>query len=129
MSSAEDEKDRLHVWDLADHERPRLQRITGFGQAVQYALASIYQVALDLKQPQRFSDLPVPHTRVFRVAVSTVQCVDILFQAFVALANGEIKTYDLLCLRISPYIIPDLWAIYEEKSLAGRSSSLSAAGA
>ncbi|TFY59345.1 hypothetical protein EVJ58_g5836 [Rhodofomes roseus] len=36
--------------------------------------------------------------------------------AFIALANGEIKTYDLLCMRMSPYNIPsDAWAQYEEK--------------
>ena len=39
------------------------------------------------------------------------------YQAFIALANGEIKTYDLLCLRISQFAIPNLWKIHEEKSL------------
>ena len=46
-------------------------------------------------------------------------------QAFVALANGEIKTYDLLCLRISQYMIPNAWKAYEEKSLLGGSESAS----
>ena len=43
----------------------------------------------------------------------------LIWQAFVALANGEIKTYDLLCLRISQYLIPNAWKAYEEKSLLG----------
>ncbi|OCH89538.1 hypothetical protein OBBRIDRAFT_881275 [Obba rivulosa] len=38
--------------------------------------------------------------------------------AFVALSNGEIKTYDLLCLRTSSYVIPNLWTAYEEKRMA-----------
>ncbi|KZT08686.1 uncharacterized protein LAESUDRAFT_676040 [Laetiporus sulphureus 93-53] len=36
-------------------------------------------------------------------------------QILVALANGQIKTYDLLCLRMSPYTIPsNLWQQYED---------------
>ncbi|KAH9947113.1 lethal giant larvae like, C-terminal-domain-containing protein [Amylocystis lapponica] len=34
--------------------------------------------------------------------------------AFIALANGVVKTYDLLCLRMSPYATPNLWAAYEK---------------
>ena len=37
-----DDHDRLHVWDLAGSERPRLQRITGFGQSVKYAVTLSY---------------------------------------------------------------------------------------
>ncbi|KAM5536030.1 hypothetical protein V8D89_010288 [Ganoderma adspersum] len=77
-----DEHDRLFVWDLANIGRPKLQRITGFGQPVN--------------------------------AIATSPS---LTHAFVALANGEIKTYDLLCLRISQYLIPNAWKAYEEKSL------------
>ncbi|TFK95007.1 hypothetical protein K466DRAFT_579508 [Polyporus arcularius HHB13444] len=43
--------------------------------------------------------------------------------AFIALANGEIKTYDLLCLRISQYIIPNLWKMHEELSLTNKSGT------
>ena len=46
-----------------------------------------------------------------------------IIQAFVALANGEIKTFDLLCLRISQYVIPDLWKVHEEKSLSSGMSA------
>ncbi|KZP28851.1 hypothetical protein FIBSPDRAFT_816652 [Athelia psychrophila] len=38
--------------------------------------------------------------------------------AFVALQSGEIRTYDLLCLRKSPYTIPNMWALYEEQMAA-----------
>ncbi|KAK2461424.1 hypothetical protein APHAL10511_005887 [Amanita phalloides] len=34
---------------------------------------------------------------------------------FIAIHSGEIKTYDLLCLRKSPYILPNLWDIYKKK--------------
>ncbi|KAI0363639.1 hypothetical protein BV20DRAFT_1057891 [Pilatotrama ljubarskyi] len=85
-----DEHDRLHVWDLTSPGRPKLQRITGFGQPVHAIISS------------------PSHTH-----------------AFVALADGEIKTYDLLCSRVSPYAIPNQWRIYEKKSLA---NSLSVTG-
>jgi len=38
-------------------------------------------------------------------------------QAFLALDAGEIRTYDLLCLRKSPYIMPNMWKLYETKLL------------
>ncbi|KAI0718934.1 lethal giant larvae like, C-terminal-domain-containing protein [Cerioporus squamosus] len=43
--------------------------------------------------------------------------------AFIALANGEVKTYDLLCLRISQYVIPNLWKMHEEMSLSNNSGA------
>ncbi|KAI0660581.1 lethal giant larvae like, C-terminal-domain-containing protein [Cubamyces menziesii] len=86
-----DEHDRLHVWDCASLGKPKLQRITGFGQAVHAIITS------------------PSHTH-----------------AFIALADGEIKTYDLLCLRISQYSIPNQWRLYEKRSLA---SGLELAGA
>ncbi|TCD68310.1 hypothetical protein EIP91_011169 [Steccherinum ochraceum] len=42
---------------------------------------------------------------------------------FVALANGEIQTYDLLCSRVSPYTIPNMWKMYEKKMRASRPTS------
>ncbi|KAG5732833.1 hypothetical protein E4T56_gene2783 [Termitomyces sp. T112] len=35
--------------------------------------------------------------------------------AFLALNNGEIRTYDLVCLRKSPYTMPNMWKLYQEK--------------
>ncbi|KAJ7492344.1 WD40 containing snare-dependent exocytosis protein [Mycena latifolia] len=40
--------------------------------------------------------------------------------AFIALESGEIRTYDLLCLRKSSYKIPNMWHLYEEKTMANR---------
>ncbi|KZT30972.1 hypothetical protein NEOLEDRAFT_1083589 [Neolentinus lepideus HHB14362 ss-1] len=37
--------------------------------------------------------------------------------AFVALASGEVKTYDLLCLRVSQYTIPNILSLYEKETL------------
>ncbi|KAI0639923.1 lethal giant larvae like, C-terminal-domain-containing protein [Trametes polyzona] len=88
-----DEHDRLHVWDLASPGRPKLQRITGFGQPVNAMITS------------------PSHTH-----------------AFVALGDGEIKTYDLLCSRVSPYAIPNQWKLYEKKSLANELSIAGVAG-
>ncbi|KAF9531932.1 WD40 containing snare-dependent exocytosis protein [Crepidotus variabilis] len=35
--------------------------------------------------------------------------------AFLALQNGEIRTYDMTCLRKSPYTMPNMWKLYEEE--------------
>ncbi|KAJ7675329.1 lethal giant larvae like, C-terminal-domain-containing protein [Mycena rosella] len=40
--------------------------------------------------------------------------------AFIALESGEIRTYDLLCLRKSAYKIPNMWQLYEQKTVATR---------
>ncbi|EMD32655.1 hypothetical protein CERSUDRAFT_118683 [Gelatoporia subvermispora B] len=41
--------------------------------------------------------------------------------AFVALSTGEIKTYDLLCLRTSSYGVQNLWAAHEDRMMASGS--------
>ncbi|KAF8215929.1 lethal giant larvae like, C-terminal-domain-containing protein, partial [Mycena galopus ATCC 62051] len=38
--------------------------------------------------------------------------------AFIALESGEIRTYDLLCHRKSEYRIPNMWRLYEDKTMA-----------
>ncbi|PPQ79397.1 hypothetical protein CVT25_002667 [Psilocybe cyanescens] len=44
---------------------------------------------------------------------------------FLASQTGEIKTYDLTCLRKSPYTTPNLWKLYEDKLAASGMPSLS----
>ncbi|KAJ6520108.1 WD40 containing snare-dependent exocytosis protein [Mycena sanguinolenta] len=39
---------------------------------------------------------------------------------FIALESGEIRTYDLLCHRKSEYRIPNMWRLYEDKTMATR---------
>ncbi|KAG1781000.1 hypothetical protein EV702DRAFT_688052 [Suillus placidus] len=34
---------------------------------------------------------------------------------FLALQSGEIRTYDLLCLTKSTYVIPNLWNMFQTK--------------
>ncbi|KAJ7070791.1 WD40 containing snare-dependent exocytosis protein [Mycena amicta] len=43
--------------------------------------------------------------------------------AFVALESGEVRTYDLLCLRKSDYRMPNMWALYEDKTMPTRMES------
>ncbi|OBZ79959.1 Uncharacterized protein C1F3.03 [Grifola frondosa] len=43
--------------------------------------------------------------------------------AFLALGSGEIRTYDLLCLRTSPYVVPNLWALYESKMFSANAAA------
>ncbi|KDQ63133.1 hypothetical protein JAAARDRAFT_119208 [Jaapia argillacea MUCL 33604] len=41
--------------------------------------------------------------------------------AFIILQSGKIKTYDLLCLRFSPYDVANQWTLHQEKDpLSGR---------
>lgn len=51
----------------------------------------------------------------FKYPVNSVTVSPSHSHVFVALANGEIQTYDLLCSRKSLYTMPDLWALYEAK--------------
>lgn len=36
-------------------------------------------------------------------------------QVFLALQSGEIRSYDLLCLKKSSYVIPNLWDMFQTK--------------
>ncbi|KAF7303171.1 WD40 containing SNARE-dependent exocytosis protein [Mycena kentingensis (nom. inval.)] len=40
--------------------------------------------------------------------------------ALIGLESGEIRTYDLPCLRKSDYRMPNMWKLYEEKTMATR---------
>ncbi|KAI0322973.1 WD40-repeat-containing domain protein [Amylostereum chailletii] len=35
--------------------------------------------------------------------------------AFISLESGQVKTYDLLCKRLSSYTIPNAWELYEQE--------------
>lgn len=35
-------------------------------------------------------------------------------QVFLAMHNGDVKTYDLACLRKSKYSMPNMWKLYQE---------------
>lgn len=39
-----------------------------------------------------------------------------VLQAFLALQNGTVVTYDLDRLVLSPYTVPNLWAEYEDNT-------------
>ncbi|KAG2751320.1 hypothetical protein P692DRAFT_201853348 [Suillus brevipes Sb2] len=47
-----------------------------------------------------------------KYADDTNRCND---DVFLALQSGEIRTYDLLCLKKSPYVIPNLWDMFQTK--------------
>ncbi len=42
----------------------------------------------------------------------------LLHKAFLGLQSGTVVTYDLLCLRVSPYSIQSPWKQYEDKMIA-----------
>ncbi|KAI5898227.1 uncharacterized protein SCHCODRAFT_02566174 [Schizophyllum commune H4-8] len=51
----------------------------------------------------------------FHDAVSCLALSPSHSHAFVTLASGEVRAYDVECCRVSPYKIPNLWDLYEEK--------------
>ncbi|KAJ8475032.1 hypothetical protein ONZ45_g15752 [Pleurotus djamor] len=38
--------------------------------------------------------------------------------AFITLQSGVVRTYDIACLRKSPYVAPNMWSLYKEKMIA-----------
>ncbi|KAJ2931894.1 hypothetical protein H1R20_g5200, partial [Candolleomyces eurysporus] len=56
--------------------------------------------------------------------VNTIHVSPSLSHVFLALQIGEIKTYDLGCLRKSPYTFPNMWKLYQQDMLAQGVSSL-----
>ncbi|CAL1694488.1 unnamed protein product [Somion occarium] len=60
----------------------------------------------------------------YRQSVNAVALSPSHTHAFVALSNGEVKTYDLLCSWHSPYTIINLWAMYEKISASGMPYSM-----
>lgn len=124
-----DEHNRLHVWDLTSVGRPTLQRITGFGQPVQYEVLSspVRASQLIICVLQRIGHFPIAYPCQYWPP-RQYECNAHNPQAFIALADGEIKTYDLLCSRISPYAMPNQWRLFENKSLATELSIASEPG-
>ncbi|KAJ7459170.1 WD40 containing snare-dependent exocytosis protein [Mycena galericulata] len=86
-----DERSRLHIWDLSSFGRPKLATSARFDQAT-YVEEECYSLTLSPSHSH----------------------------AFIALESGEIRTYDLLCLRKSEYRIPNMWHLYQEKTMATR---------
>ncbi|KAG2155490.1 lethal giant larvae like, C-terminal-domain-containing protein [Suillus clintonianus] len=62
----------------------------------------------DLTQP--------PKSTRFDHAINAVLLSPSHTHAFLALQSGEIRTYDLLCLKKSPYVIPNLWDMFQTKT-------------
>ncbi|KAG1754961.1 lethal giant larvae like, C-terminal-domain-containing protein [Suillus paluster] len=56
-----------------------------------------------------------PKSTRFDHAINAVVLSPSHTHVFLALQSGEIRTYDLLCLKKSPYVIPNLWDMYQTK--------------
>ncbi|KAI0093981.1 lethal giant larvae like, C-terminal-domain-containing protein [Irpex rosettiformis] len=104
---------RLHVTDRA-HIR-----------SLYFASSCFKLLAIDLQNRLHVWDLTTPsaprlqNIMHFRRTINCLTVSSSHTHAFIALANGEVQTYDLLCSRQSPYTVPNLWAIYEGKVFAG----------
>ncbi|KAK0466348.1 WD40 containing snare-dependent exocytosis protein [Desarmillaria tabescens] len=48
--------------------------------------------------------------------------------AFLVLQSGEVRTYDLICHRKSPYTIPNMWKLYEDKLASSKMPEVTNAG-
>ncbi|KAG1765082.1 lethal giant larvae like, C-terminal-domain-containing protein [Suillus occidentalis] len=58
---------------------------------------------------------PPKSTRFDHDAINAVMLSPSHTHVFLALQSGEIRTYDLLCLKKSPYVIPNLWNMFQTK--------------
>ncbi|KAG1904773.1 lethal giant larvae like, C-terminal-domain-containing protein [Suillus fuscotomentosus] len=56
-----------------------------------------------------------PKSTRFDHAINAVMLSPSHTHVFLALQSGEIRTYDLLCLKKSPYVIPNLWNMFQTK--------------
>lgn len=56
-----------------------------------------------------------PKSTRFDHAINAVMLSPSHTHIFLALQSGEIRTYDLLCLKKSPYVIPNLWNMFQTK--------------
>lgn len=56
-----------------------------------------------------------PKSTKFDHAINAVMLSPSHTHVFLALQSGEIRTYDLLCLKKSPYVIPNLWNMFQAK--------------
>ncbi|KAK1234875.1 Lethal(2) giant larvae sro7 [Marasmius sp. AFHP31] len=80
-------------------------------------------VCLDDRSQLHVWDLSTPGLPKYQASTRFAQANSLAVSpyhnhAFIALQTGEIRTYDLACLRKSPYTIPNLWNLYEEKMAA-----------
>ncbi|GJE89618.1 hypothetical protein PsYK624_057220 [Phanerochaete sordida] len=94
-------------------------------RSLHFASSIFRLVCIDGKDRMNVWDLNSPEKPKLQSVATFKQPVNYLVvsashsHAFIALANGEIQTYDLLCARKSQYSMPNLWALYEHKVLAG----------
>lgn len=56
-----------------------------------------------------------PKSTRFDHAINAVMLSPSHTHVFLALQSGEIRTYDLMCLKKSPYVIPNLWNMFQTK--------------
>lgn len=56
-----------------------------------------------------------PKSTRFDHAINAIMLSPSHTHVFLALQSGEIRTYDLLCLKKSPYVIPNLWNMFQTK--------------
>ncbi|KAF7311134.1 WD40 containing SNARE-dependent exocytosis protein [Mycena chlorophos] len=92
---------------------------------VQFAQATFQVVCLDAGSHLHIWDLSVfgRPKLVASAKFDNAACLTLSpshSHAFIALESGEVRTYDLLCLRKSEYRMPNMWALYEDKTMATR---------
>ncbi|KAF8634948.1 hypothetical protein AX15_000677 [Amanita polypyramis BW_CC] len=91
-----DDNNQLFVWDIA-----------GYGQPQLLATARYDQTNFVLTSPS--------HSHVGDFVTLFGRKFKLMVQTFLLMHTGEVKTYDLLCLRKSRYTLPNLWDLYKRK--------------
>ncbi|KAJ6503249.1 WD40 containing snare-dependent exocytosis protein [Mycena vitilis] len=98
---------------------------------LQFSSSTFQLVCLDEKSQLHMWDLSTFGKPKFVASARFDQAISLTVSpshshAFIALESGEIRTYDLLCRRRSSYRIPNMWHLYEEKTMATRVDPLPA---
>ncbi|KAF9225537.1 hypothetical protein BS17DRAFT_778739 [Gyrodon lividus] len=84
-------------------------------QFLQFSASTGQVVSVDERNQLHIWDLTqvgdpyLQKTVIFECAISAISLSPSHTHLFIAFQTGEIRAYDLLCLRESPYIIPSLW--------------------
>ncbi|KAJ7361454.1 WD40 containing snare-dependent exocytosis protein [Mycena albidolilacea] len=92
---------------------------------LQFSSSTFQLVCLDEKSQLHIWDLSTFGKPKFVVSARFANAISLTISpshshAFIALESGEIRTYDLLCHRKSDYRIPNMWNLFEEKTMATR---------
>ncbi|PPQ63831.1 hypothetical protein CVT24_009781 [Panaeolus cyanescens] len=121
----------IHIFGRSGVECKLTLPNTSGARLLGFALSTYHLLAIDNENQLHIYDLLeigrpnlVASARFDKVNSMTVSPSH--SHVFLAIHNGDIKTYDIGCLRKSSYTMPNMWKLYEEKMAKDGIPSLAA---